>query len=90
MEKEETLNIYMEALAKYGDEAQVFMLFEECAELCNALAKHRRKRCTKEDIITELADVSIMVEQMAVLYGYDDYITEKNAKLLRLKNKLGI
>lgn len=80
--------ICKEAIETFGIEAQKRMLIEECGELLTAIAQEFRNRTNKEDIITELADVSIMVEQMAIAYGYDDFQTEQNIKLLRLKERI--
>ena len=54
----------------------------------NAIAKSKRDRAGKDEIITELADVSIIVEQMAFFYGEGDFKKEKERKLLRLKERL--
>ena len=80
--------LYNRALNTFGIVNQIFMLVEECAELLNAVAKMKRGRAKKEDIITELADVSIMVEQMAFFYGWDDYKNEKERKLTRLEDRI--
>lgn len=88
MDKEKRLEIYNTAAEKWGWEAQREMIYEECGELITAVARHKRGRATKEDIITELADVSIMVEQLAQLLGYEDYEKEKDRKLERLKDRL--
>lgn len=88
MEKEERIEIYKKALDKWGSEAQMHMVFEECGELINALAKVYRGRSDASDVITELADVTIMMEQMATMLGYDLYELEKERKLIRLKERL--
>jgi NTP pyrophosphatase (non-canonical NTP hydrolase) len=61
---------------------------EETGELLAALGKFDRNRVGEADVITELADVSIMVEQMAVVFGLDDFKREKERKLTRLKERL--
>lgn len=76
------------ALNKYGIENQKWMLIEECGELLNAIAKLKRGRSTKEEIITELADVHIMVEQMAFFFGWNEFKAEKKRKLIRLNERL--
>lgn len=88
MEKKE-LKLYHEALSKYGVVNQHWMLIEECAELVNALAKLNRDRATEQEIITELADVYIMVGQMALFWGLEDFYKEKERKLKRLAERLG-
>lgn len=82
------LQLYNKALNQYGIKAQEWVLIEECGELLNALAKLKRGRSTKEDIITELADVHIMVEQMALFFGLEEFQAEKERKLQRLQERL--
>lgn len=88
MNKNEKIKLYNDAISKWGIVSQIFMLMEECGELLSVVAQDRRNRVSKGGIITELADVSIMVEQLAVCYGYTEYINEKERKLQRLKEKL--
>ena len=42
----------------------------------------------RSDVITELADVSIMMEQMATYFGLEEYINEKERKLKRLRERI--
>lgn len=85
MDTYKTLNT---ALNKYGIENQKWMLIEECGELLNAVAKLRRGRSSNEEVITELADVQIMVEQMALFFGWEKFQAEKERKLARLNERL--
>ena len=87
MNKEEKLKLYQKAIDTWGIEAQRNMAFEELGELNTALARDRRGRVTKEEILTELADVTIMCEQFALFLGYDDYEKEIDNKLVRLRDK---
>ena len=87
MEKEERLKLYDAAITKWGLGAQKEMAYEELGELITALAQDSRGRVTSEDIITELADVTIMCEQMAYVLGYEDYEKEMENKLIRLRDK---
>ena len=86
MEKEERINLYKTAIATWGEYPQLNMLHEEMGELLTAIARYQRGRGSEEDIITELADVSIMIEQMGVMFGYDKYEDEKERKLIRLRD----
>lgn len=88
MEQSERREVYETALTKWGVENQLWMVIEECGELLNAIGKMRRERVTREDVITELADVTIMCEQIAQYMGYDDYTNEMERKLERLKERL--
>lgn len=87
MEKEDRIKLYEAAINKWGVEAQRNMAFEELGELNTILARDRRGRATKEEILTELADVTIMCEQMAVILGFEDYEKELDNKLIRLRDK---
>lgn len=80
--------IFHEAIARWGIINQVFMVMEECGELLNVLAKAKRERSTPEEIITELADVSIMCDQMAHHFGKEAFLKEKERKLIRLKSRV--
>lgn len=89
MDKKERNDLYLDALVSYGFANQRMMLVEEVGELLNAIAKHHRGRITdKFEVITELADVSIMVEQMAEHFGFADFEAEKERKLERLRERL--
>ena len=88
MVKEERIELYNQAIAKWGKDAQTDMVFEECGELIAALAQFKRGRTSHHDVMTELADVSIMVEQLATMMNYEDYEKEKDRKLQKLKEKL--
>jgi NTP pyrophosphatase (non-canonical NTP hydrolase) len=84
----EERTILRNALMKYGQWAQILMCIEECAELTNALAKLSRNRVTQMEIITELADVSIMVDQLAMMFGEKFFAAERDKKINRLKERL--
>ena len=87
MEKDEKKKLYQKAIDTWGIEAQRNMAFEELGELITVLARDRRGRATKEEILTELADATIMCEQMAIILGYDDYEKEIDKKLIRLRDE---
>lgn len=86
---EEEYEVYSQALNKWGAESQIMMLFEEIAELQNAICKYSRKRNNIYDVATEIADVQIMAEQMSILFGKKIVDSEKKQKFVRLKNRLG-
>lgn len=88
MEKKKRIELYQKALSKWGEEPQLNMVYEEIGELLTALSRFKRGRANHSDIMTELADVSIMVEQIATLMNYEDFETEKDYKLTRLEERL--
>lgn len=85
---QDEIKTYKQALSKWGEQPQVIMMFEEMAELQNAICKLSRGRCQTKDVITEIADVMIMAEQMAVLFGADEVANEKKRKFERLQKRL--
>jgi NTP pyrophosphatase (non-canonical NTP hydrolase) len=87
MEKNDRLALYDEAIGKWGVEAQREMAYEEVGELITAIARHRRGRVNRKEVITELADVTIMCEQLAYMLGYEDYEKEIDEKLVRLRDE---
>ena len=87
MEKNDRIRLYDAAIKKWGIEPQKTMLYEELGELITALSQYTRGRATKEDVLTELADATIMIEQIALLLGFDDYEDELEKKLVRLRDK---
>lgn len=76
------------AIQTYGKEAQTQMLFEEMAELQNAICKLNRGRGSASDVCEEIADVMIMCFQMAQIYGAKEVEQMANYKMCRLRNRL--
>lgn len=75
-------------LEKYGFEAQLLMAIEESGELVQAAAKFLGGReQSPKNLIAELADVSLMVDQMRL--RWDEEIEEvRKEKLARIKGRL--
>lgn len=88
MSEKEFDEIISLAIKTYGKEAQTQMLFEEMAELQNALCKLARGRGTADQVCEEIADVMIMCFQMAQIYGYAAVERWANCKIIRLKDRL--
>lgn len=88
MMNERIADLCAEAVDIYGTEAQIWMAIEEMAELSNALAKHRRDRVTREDVCEEIADVAIMMIQLAAIFGPDEVNDYLESKMDRLDKRL--
>lgn len=63
---------------KYGIQIQSNIAMEECAELIQAISKCLRSKeivpmTVREHLIEEMADVSICLDQLKVMYCIDDY-----------------
>lgn len=71
-------------LEHYGDTHQIIKTIEELGELQSALARWLNKeRVSREDVITEIADVKIMAEQMAWHFGKNEVDKEVWRKIER-------
>ena len=81
-----TPEIARAALDHYGNAHQIRKAVEECGELVAALMQYDDGRVADEAVITEIADVSIMMEQLALLFGKArvfDEICRKESRLLK-------
>lgn len=76
------------AVEKFGPESQIDMAIEECSELINALCKLRRQCVGPIDVVTEIADVQIMCEQLAYMFGEQTVADERKRKIERLQKRL--
>ena len=84
-EFEDTIQL---AIKTFGKDIQIQMLFEEMAELQNAICKLSRGRGTVGDVCEEIADVMIMCFQMAQIFGAQAVEQMAQYKMRRLKNRL--
>lgn len=66
--KDQTANQINRIMKKFGMEAQREKFHEELTELSLAEYHYHSKKVEKEDLITEMADVLIMMEQLANYY----------------------
>lgn len=80
--------VLQEALDTWGFDAQLMMVIEESGELVQAAAKFLggRERSSK-GLIEELADVSLMIDQMRLRWGAE-IDAARNCKLDRLAQRL--
>lgn len=84
----EKKELYHKAIEKWGIDAQLWMVTEECSELLDAIAKYKRGRVLPSAILEELADVSIMAEQIATYFDVAEFVRIKEAKLQRLLRRV--
>jgi NTP pyrophosphatase (non-canonical NTP hydrolase) len=82
--------IYHLALKNFGPEAQALKLMEESAELAAAAARNMNGLGNEVDLAGEMADVEIMIEQFRI-NGMGKLIDfQKQKKLERLAERLGV
>ena len=86
---EETIkNVCKKAIEVYGQENQTKMFYEEVGELCAALGHYRRGRATRQDVITEIADVLIVTTQLGLMFGDEEVTDEVKRKVNRLASRI--
>ncbi|WP_305045835.1 MazG nucleotide pyrophosphohydrolase domain-containing protein [Geoalkalibacter sp.] len=84
----EDRELYRKTLAKWGVDAQYDQAVEECAELIAVLKHFRRGKVDEQRVIEELADVWLMVGQLAYMFGEDQVKSAVQEKLAKLENLL--
>lgn len=77
-------DIYVRAINKWGEKAQHAQAIEECAELIATLQHYARGKVDRDAVVQELADVYLMIGQLAYMFGEDRLdaaVQDKIAKL---------
>ena len=82
------LTVPVLAVHHYGAEHQKKKAIEEMGELITAISREQDGRATTEQVITEIADVQIMMRQMALIYGIDAVANEIDRKQRRLLRRM--
>ena len=80
--------VYRAALEKWGVEAQYDQTIEECAELIAALKHLKRDKVDEEQIVSELADVTLMIGQLIWMFGEERVKAAVARKLEKLAGLL--
>ena len=89
MKKElKPLTVPVLAVHHYGKEHQKKKAIEEMGELITALSREQDGRATAHDVITEIADVHLMIRQLMVIYGVDLCVAEYDRKQRRLLRRM--
>lgn len=61
--------LYRTTVEVWGESAQYDQAAEECAELIAALMHYRREKVDAQQVIDELADVTLMIGQLTWMFG---------------------
>lgn len=88
MKELKPLTVPLLAVNHYGPEHQKKKAVEEMGELITALMREQDNRATPEEVITEIADVQIMIRQLAIIYGLDKVAEEMQRKQRRLLRRM--
>lgn len=85
-------NVYEKALERWGLTLQMDMLVEECAELIHAIQKIKRSGLIttegEDKVCEEMADVSIVIEQMLYAFNRDIFNKKYREKIERLEKRI--
>lgn len=95
MEENKTLK---DAVLKYGRDAQMDIVVEECSELIKAIMKFKRYGSHNldtelhlgliRDICEEIADVDIMIDQLKMIFSRQLIEEYKIEKIERLRKRM--
>lgn len=88
MKELKLLTVPVLAVAHYGKEHQKKKAIEEMGELITALSREQDGRSTVHDVITEIADVHLMIRQLEIIYGVKDCLDEYDKKQRRLLRRM--
>lgn len=91
----ENLRIMVRALKLFGIRSQVVKAAEECSELAAVLCKHhdhiydvKHDAVIRTSVIEEIADVTIMLEQLSLILDCDNEVEQMiQFKLFRLRKR---
>ena len=81
MNYQEVTDTYKQAIDTYGVRSQKLMAIEEMSELTKEICKDFRGLLDREHLIEEMADVTIMLDQMLLIYK----ISGEEVGLMRIK-----
>lgn len=86
---EERKALYYDAIAKYGTQHQMIVAIEELSELQKEICKDLRGNKNLKNLIEEIADVTIMLEQLRLIIGENDEVCEvMDSKIERLRERV--
>ena len=90
--------VLKQAISTYGADKQMDMCIEEMSELTKAICKIKRELSsedgftkieTQNNLYEEIADVTIMIEQLKMIFGCEEEVQEQiEFKINRLKERL--
>ena len=80
--------IYQATLERWGADAQYDQTIEECAELIAALKHFKRGKITRQAVIDELADATLMLGQLRWMFGTDQVDAAISKKIDKLNHLL--
>lgn len=83
--------VYLKAIERFGPPNQMIKAIEEMSELTKVLAKIlvMGGEVSLDELIEEVADVTIMMEQLRLMYNINDEVCEMmDGKVKRLEGRV--
>ena len=81
-------NTLEKAIQHFGIHKQINKAIEEMAELTTELARYQNGVAMNVNIIDEIADVSIVISQLRLIFGQDLVDNRVQEKLHRLESRM--
>ena len=86
---EQRVQTYTNALIHFGESIQLVVALEELSECQKEICKVMRGKSDLDHLAEEIADATIMLEQVRLIFGLNDLVCEKmDEKIKRLDDKL--
>lgn len=81
--------ILADAFKTWGYDSQLQMAFGECGEFIALAGRIKQGRCTEDDMVSEIADVTIMMRQIGKMFFHEERIQAMiDYKMDRLAKRL--
>jgi len=82
-------DVLCDAILFFGTRTQIWKAIEELGELLAALGKSEVAPRDRAELIDEIADASIMIDQLALIYGETEVRKRREMKVERLAAMVG-
>lgn len=87
--QEERAKVYADALTTFGAGLQLVVALEEMSELQKEICKALRGEIHSAHMAEEIADATIMLEQLRQIFGVNEPVCEMmDSKILRLQKNI--
>lgn len=89
MEYKDRKKVYVQAVEQWGVEAQLVVALEELNECGKELCKVLRGKGNMVHLAEEVADATIMLEQIRIMFDINDHVQQQmDRKILRLEQRI--
>ena len=86
---DQRVQTYINAFIHFGEEMQLVVALEELSEVQKEICKVMRGKSDLDHLAEEIADATIMLEQVRLIFNLNDLVCQKmDEKVKRLDDKL--